>query len=189
MIKDKFRNKMTHRIFTAIRIKPNQEIRNLIKYLSKFNSTKTVEPENLHLNLKFLGEVKERELEKAKKAIKKLRGFGEFKAELSGTGAFPNKEYIKVIWIGVKTKEQEINKLARKTEKIYIDKEFQKRDKEYKPHITVARVKTKPDKKIREVFDKYDKTYKEIKIDEVELIESELTKKGPIYKTIEKVKL
>jgi len=178
---------MTHRLFTAIRIKPNQEMNELLQYLEKFNSAKTVERKNLHVNLKFLGDTTEEELKKAKKALQRLEGFGEFKAKLTGTGAFPNKDFIKVIWIGVRS--QRLEDLAEKTEQAYTEQGFKKRDKPYKPHITAARVKTKPDPKIKKAFEEYNKHYKDIQIKEAELIESELKKEGPNYKTIKKIKL
>ncbi len=178
---------MTHRLFIAIRIKPNQKINELLQYLEKFNSTKTVEKENLHVNLKFLGDKNEEELKKAKEALKKLEGFGKFKAKLTGTGAFPNKDFIKVIWIGVKS--QRIEELAERIEQAYTEKGFEKREKPYKPHVTAARVKTKPNPEIRKVFEQYDKHYKDTQVKEIELIESELKKQEPVYKTIKKIKL
>lgn len=179
---------MFRRLFTGIRIKPNNEIRELLKFLEKFNSTKMVKEENLHINLKFLGDTSQEKAKDAEEALKELKGFGPFKAELEETGAFPNQDFIKVIWIGVNTPE--IMKLARETEKAYIDRDFSERDKIYKPHITVARVKSKPNPKIRQVFkEKYNKHYKKIKIEKVELIESHLKSSGPVYETIEKVKL
>lgn len=179
---------MSRRLFTAIQVQPNREMKELLDYLKKFDSTKTVEPENLHVNLKFLGEQPEEKVKKAKEALKKLKTFKSFKMKLEETGAFPNEDFIKVIWIGVNSPE--IRKLARETEKKYLEKGFQGRDKNYKPHVTMARVKSKPDPEIREVFkDRFNKHYKDLHVNEVELLESELKKTGPEYKTLKKVKL
>ncbi len=179
---------MSRRLFTGIRIKPNKEIKNLINFLEKFNSTKTVKEENLHINLKFLGDTPEEKIKDAEKALEELEGFGSFNAKLEETGAFPNQEFIKVIWIGVNTPE--IRKLARETEKAYINKEFKERDKVYKPHVTIARVKNKPNPEIKKAFkEEYSKHYKDTEVKEVELIESHLKSSGPTYETIKKVKL
>ncbi|MFW5902798.1 MAG: RNA 2',3'-cyclic phosphodiesterase [archaeon] len=178
---------MTHRLFVAIRIKPNSKIRELIQYLKKFPSTKTVEEENLHVNLKFLGDVRKKEIKKSKEALKELKNFSAFKINLQGIGAFPNQGYIKVIWIGVKSPE--IEELAEKIEEKYVEKGFEQRKRTYKPHVTIARVKTKPNQRIGKIFKEFDKEYMEIQANEVELIESELTPKGPVYKTIEKIRM
>lgn len=179
---------MSRRLFTAFRVSANKEIRDLINFLKEFKSTKTVEEENLHVNLKFLGEVRENKVKDALNALKEAEGFGEFEETLSGTGAFPNKDYIKILWIGLKSKKLlELNSLL---EKAFTEKNFKEDKRKFKPHLTVARVKSKPNEGIKKVFgERFDKHYKDIKVKHVELIESKLTSKGPVYETIEKVKL
>jgi len=177
---------MTRRLFVAIRIDPNPKMEEVIENLGNFPSTKTVRKENLHINLKFLGDVEEKQIEESKKILKELRDFKPFKVKLEGIGAFPSKEYIKVIWIGVKSSK--IEEIAEEIEIKYAERGFKKRKRNYVPHVTLARVKNKPKQDIKKVFEKYDKKYKEIEVKEIELIESELTPKGPIYKTVEKIK-
>lgn len=179
---------MSHRLFVAIRVEPNQKIKDLVKFIEKFESTKAVEEENLHVNLKFLGDTDDEGMEKAKEALKELKGFGEFKATLKDVGAFPNQDFIKVIWLGVES--DKIDDLAKETEKAYTEKGFKDRKRPYKAHLTIARVKQKPGSDIKKIFtEKHDREYKEIKIQSAELIESELTSEGPVYKTVESVEL
>lgn len=180
--------KMGKRLFVALRVTPNQKMKELLNFLDNFQSTKTVKPENLHINLKFLGETPQNKQKDAEEALKELEGHGSFEAKLEKIGAFPNTDFIKVIWIGINSPE--IRKIARKTEKEYIKRGFNERDKNYKPHITMARVKSKPNPEIKRAFtEKYNKLYKSTKFNEVELIESKLKKTGPIYETIAKAKL
>ncbi len=171
------------RVFVAVRVNPRAKITELLKKLSGFDGVKAVEPENLHINLKFLGEVSDSEVEKIKDVIKVVRGFGYFTLQLKEVKAFPSNSRINVLWIGAHS-----DKLVRLME--LIDTELNKlgfgREREYKPHVTLARVK----KKIPEIgsfLGAYD--FGTLDVKEIELIKSELGKDGPRYETIAKVEL
>lgn len=171
------------RYFVAIRVDARPKIVDILTKLSKFEGVKAVEPENLHINLKFLGEVSDRELEKIKESLGAVRGFGSFTTQLSGVRAFPNNSKINVLWIGAHS-----DKLVGLME--LIDLELNKlgfeREREYKPHVTLARVH----RKISEIgafLGAYD--FGELEIRHIELIKSELGGNGPKYKTMVKVEL
>ena len=63
---------------------------------------KLVEPENIHITLKFLGDTDENQIDKINEIMKDAVQDSEtFKIKLKGAGVFPNHNYIRVMWIGI----------------------------------------------------------------------------------------
>ncbi len=143
---------------------------------------KKVRKQNLHLTLKFLGDVDEKKLEEIKQTLKTVN-YVKFEISLKNIGFFPNKEFIKVVWIGIEKRRNEVIGLQKQ-----IDQKLEKcgfrPEINYEPHLTIARVKSIKDKK--EFLDKI----KEIKfkdnfsVSKFELMESNLSPSGPVYKEL-----
>jgi 2'-5' RNA ligase len=133
---------------------------------------------SLHLTLKFLGEINSEEAEKTEATMKKLEKYPKFNVKLHGIGAFPNENYIRVIWIGVS--DSVVEKMARDLD-----------SKRFAPHVTVARVKNAREKeKIVDLIKRYKNTdFGEYTVDGVFLKKSTLTPDGPIYEDLYEVKL
>ncbi len=136
-----------------------------------------------HLTLKFLGEVPEANIEKIKEQLKKIE-FENFKINLDDIGVFPNENYIRVVWLGIKQKEKVIE-LQQKIDSC-LESLFEK-DIRFHPHITLARVKFVKDKtnfigSLKKI--KIDKN-KKIIVKGFKLIKSALTPEGPVYDDLE----
>lgn len=137
-----------------------------------------------HLTLKFLGEVSETDTEKIIECLKKIK-LEEFEINLDEIGVFPNKHYVRVIWVGVNPKEQVIE-LQKSIEESLNEFGF-KKDFKFHPHITLARVKLVKDKQnfidaLKKL--KIDK-HKKIITKEFKLIKSTLSQERPIYEDLE----
>lgn len=146
---------------------------------------KLVKKDNLHLTLKFLGNLSEDKIKEVKKKLKNIK-FSKFEGKIGNTGFFDHENNIKVIWVEL---------LSNKLEKLQkeIDKEvkyFGPQTKEFQSHITMARVTQVLNRQelVKEVknmnFRKLD-----FEVNEFLLLKSELTKQGPKYKVLEKFKL
>ncbi len=151
---------------------------------------KLVEKENLHLTLRFLGEITEEELEKVKKGLEKaVSGELGFIMNLKGVGVFPNPNYIKVVWVGVEKGKIEAERIAQKINKEIVVGQMDERG--FSAHITVARVKSVRGKenlaKVLKDFQNFD--FGETAVSEVKIKESKLSPKGPEYSDIFVVKL
>src|SRR3989344_28007 len=73
---------------------------------------KWVEQENLHLTLKFLGEVEESRVKEVEGKISAVtRGHAPFRISLEGLGYYGDPRHLKSLWIGVKENEAKILKL------------------------------------------------------------------------------
>jgi len=151
----------------------------------KINSAKIkwVEKENLHLTVKFLGELDEAKINEVKQALSKI----EFKPQtvsLSEIGVFPSENYIRVIWAGIKPSDK-IVELQQKIETSLAELGIKKENRKFETHITLGRVKFIKDKK--ELIDKIksvDIKTEEFVLDCFKLKKSTLTEKGPVYEDL-----
>ena len=142
---------------------------------SKLVVAKYVEPENLHLTLKFFGEISDADVTNIKNKLETLK-FRKFDAELEQVGYF-SEEFIRVLWAGLKCNE--IKELSEKVEEM-----FGKNDKN-SCHITIARIKNISDKnKFKEFVRNFKIKKIKFTVDKIVLKKSELTSKEPIYSDI-----
>jgi 2'-5' RNA ligase len=177
--------------FIAIDIKPFQK---LIEFENEIKNTganvKLVEPENIHLTLKFLGDTDEILIDKIEEITKNsVSEIEPFEIKLIGSGVFPNERYIKVIWIGIENGEI-ISKIAEKIDEQISSLGFEKEKRKFSAHLTIARIKSVKNKeKIIQVIEKYRNIeFIQLKVNSIKLKKSTLTPKGPIYTTLKEIK-
>ncbi len=140
-----------------------------------------VHKKNLHLTLKFLGEVEEKRLDGIKNKLKNVN-VRKFKVRIEGTGVFPNEKFIRIVWVGLGPEEKVIE-LQKKVDEELI--EFSEQETRFKAHLTLARVKHVKNKKNLLDFLKNSNIGGEFVVSEFSLIKSELTKDGPRYSVVE----
>ncbi|MCD7781137.1 MAG: RNA 2',3'-cyclic phosphodiesterase [Methanosphaera sp.] len=152
---------------------------------------KLVEEDNIHLTMKFFGDVTDTKLEEIMDTIDYVKDeYDPYNMKLSRVGAFPNIKRPRVIWIGCHDKEKMTSDLMQNLdfnfEKIGFDLE-----RSYTPHITIGRVKqTYDDNRLRELLKDIESTYYgDMEVHKLTLKSSELTPNGPIYDTIEEFSL
>ncbi|HID26125.1 MAG TPA: RNA 2',3'-cyclic phosphodiesterase [Thermoplasmata archaeon] len=182
----------TFRGFIAIDIKCSPSILGFINDLKKTPvQLKMVEPENIHLTLKFLGDTKEKIIPDIEELMKQsTEDIPPFEVNLQGAGVFPNKNYITIIWIGME-KKQELTFIAEKLDELLQNLGYKKERRPFSPHVTVARVKRIKEKNaLLSLLEEYRETdFGKLKVDSIKLKKSDLTPKGPIYTTIREIKL
>jgi 2'-5' RNA ligase len=182
----------TFRGFIAIDIDVSSKI---IQFQNEINKTganvKLVEPKNIHITLKFLGDTEEALLEKIEKIMENaVKSIDPFNIQLKGTGVFPNQNYIKVVWIGMDKGEQ-IGDIAGKIDESLSKLGFEREKRGFSSHLTIARVRNAKNKeKLVRTIEKYNEVeFAEIKVNSITLKKSELTPKGPIYTTLKEIPL
>ena len=170
------------RAFIAIDIPFNSKIGEMQDSIE--GGVKKVERENMHITLKFLGEIEEKILPEIESIVEDCK-VEEFTIKLHGIGFFPNERYVKVIWIGIEGYEP-VERMARCIDEKLARMGF-KRERSYVPHLTVARAKGPVNLKALEKFRDFD--FGEISVEEVRIKKSTLTPKGPVYEDIAIIQL
>ena len=135
------------RLFVAVF--PPPEVRETLvraaRALTAGGNVRLTVPENVHLTLKFLGDVAETDLEPVKEALEPLCGEREpFEATTSGFGAFPSERRARVLWAGVGGGSEELAALARDVDAALQPLGFAREDRPYVPHITLGRARGRP---------------------------------------------
>jgi len=142
-----------------------------------------VSPENVHLTLKFLGEITPEKVEEVKKALQNIK-FKKFYGSLKGVGYFPSKDFIRVVWVGAEPKEKFLeifNFVEEEMDKIGFNKEQRK----FENHATLARVKFVKDKEsFIESLNKIQVSSVNFVVDKIKLKKSTLTPEGPVYEDL-----
>ena len=169
------------RCFVAVDIPEDikKKIEEVQQEFSSFDA-KLVEPKNLHFTLKFLGEISETTIESMSKKLTDVTSHTKpFNIQLSGMGAFPNLSYIRVVWISALS-DDFIN-LHKSVSSV-----LPGNNKEAKPHLTIARVRSPRGKDIiAKIIHRYEQaSFGTMPVDKICLKKSTLTQKGPICKDI-----
>ena len=100
-------------------------------------------PENIHLTLKFLGEVEESMLGRVEAAaVEAAAGARPFTLALGGVGAFPNARQPRIIWAGLSGEVEAAARLQVRLDERLAALGFPKEDRPFRPHLTVGRVKS-----------------------------------------------
>lgn len=143
---------------------------------------KMTELENLHLTLKFLGEIDEEKLEKVRGRLKEVK-FNEMKLKLGESGIFNFRGQPKIVWIKVMGKG--IFELQKKIDEVLESDGFKKEER-FMGHLTIARIKHVGNKKgfIDYVRGMGVKAV-EFGVREFKLKESDLRRLGPVYTDLE----
>ncbi|MBQ2666078.1 RNA 2',3'-cyclic phosphodiesterase [Methanobrevibacter sp.] len=162
------------------------KINRIIKEFKQIDTKiKYVELTNLHLTLKFFGDIDTNGLDLLENAIKNVVGeFEPFKINITGCGAFPNNNHIKVIWLGIEddTLLRDLHdKLDKEFARIGIDK-----DRKFSTHLTIGRMKSAKNKnQVKSTIEEFaDFEIGEMEVSQISLKKSTLTPRGPIYEDI-----
>ncbi len=176
------------RCFIAVPL--DNELRKNVKEIQKKfkileGSLKFVKNENLHITVKFLGNVNKTQIERIKQNVRvALKNREPFQIEICGTGVFPSMDYVRVIWLGVENGREELIKIVKSVDE-KLERLGFKREKDYVPHLTLARVKNV---RVNEK-EKLKKLIEELKnvrigcmnVSTLLLYRSELLPSGPVY--------
>ena len=182
------------RLFAAIKINPSEvffaHYYSLKKQL-QHEKIKWVEPENLHLTLKFFGETPEHHIPVINVALSKaVEGFSSFEINIANTGIFGSSYKPRVIWLGIEDKEETLSlatKIISELEYIGIESDRQN----FVPHLSLGRIRSLNDKNIfQKVIDQHKEAYiQKEEVKEIHLFESILRPQGPEYKIINSFEL
>ena len=143
-------------------------------------------PDNIHLTLKFLGNVEEEKIEQIKNILNEISSVEKpFEITLFKLGAFPSLDYPKVLWVGIDKNCSEVERIAKTLEDSLEKIGFEKEEKSFSAHLTLGRIKSGKNKaKLKEKLISSPVESRSSEIKGMTLFKSELTPKGPIYNSL-----
>jgi 2'-5' RNA ligase len=159
------------------------------------NPVKWVETQNLHLTLKFLGDINADSVESVLANMKEATaGTGNLRLEMSGLGTFPGGPRVRVIWTGLSGDVRKLSTLQERVETGLVLLGFKKETRAFQPHLTIGRVRDKAS------FSEREDLYRQVErhaatdairfsVDSLILVRSTLTRSGPVYTELGRVSL
>ncbi|MBU2063826.1 MAG: RNA 2',3'-cyclic phosphodiesterase [Candidatus Omnitrophica bacterium] len=150
-----------------------------------------VKPENIHLTLKFLGNITVTHLNYIGNTLDGIaREEKPFSVSLAQINAFPDITTPRIIWVGIDNAIAIIQDIQDKLEIRLSRAGFKKEAKEFYPHLTLARVKSIENRnEISKIFSQIKPKNLSADIDRIILFKSELTPQGAIYEKLYEKKL
>lgn len=177
------------RLFVALEI-PSTVRENLAELLAVLRTvspqTRWVRPENLHVTLKFIGEVPEEKLVSIRAALAQVRSEQSVTLDFRGLGFFPNEIHPRVFWVGIEASPN-LKSLAADIEKTMETLGIPKEQRQFSPHLTLARFESQrlTDKLRSAIQENAGRNFGSLRTNEFHLIQSKLKTSGAEYTTVE----
>jgi 2'-5' RNA ligase len=182
----------TVRAFLALEV--SREVKRKIRELQdeidgSGADVKLVGEENMHVTLKFLGDIDETTVGKVAKVMRAVRSEA-FLLEVTGAGAFPTARMPRVLWVGAGSGGDNVSNIAKQLEAELTKIGFPM-EREFTPHITVGRVRSaRNTAALVDILQRNrNASYGSTAVDRIVFKKSVLTPSGPIYSDIGDVRL
>lgn len=175
------------RLFIAIKIVPDlrQGVARVQKDLQVFDlGIRWVAVENIHLTLRFLGEIKEERIQGIKDILTSVgQGHNGFDMELRHLGVFPTERNPRVIWVSCQEKTGTLARVYEELENGLVGMGLEKDDHPFSAHITIGRIKSRQniDKLKNYLVSNKDVLIGAQRVNELVLFRSRLSPQGPTY--------
>tara|TARA_B110001454_G_C12700182_1_gene426222 strand:+ start:1173 stop:1715 length:543 start_codon:yes stop_codon:yes gene_type:complete len=175
------------RAFVAVEI-DNADIIQKIKSIQETVTfkAKPVRVDQIHFTLQFLGEISKEKAEKVKSVLLTV-DFQRFSLTIGCFGVFPNTKNPRIVWLGVdKYGGEKLSNVAKNVNSVLSPIGFNV-DKQFSPHLTIFRIKTKIDDITNELLKFKDVEFGKQMVSKIILKKSELSKNGPEYTNLVEV--
>lgn len=183
---------MPFRAFISVDLDRFSPLKHLVDEIRAASpALKVVDIELIHLTLKFLGDTQESLVPSIVSIMKdSVQGVEPFKIRLVGTGAFPNLDYMRVLWVGLEDNGI-LAPIAQKLDVSLSKFGFEKEERAFSPHVTIGRMKGPQGKdRLKAVLNEHKtEVFGEQQITGIRLKKSILSPEGPSYSTVGEVRL
>ena len=188
--------KQEWRVFCAvelpdvIRARLEDHVRRLREAVPEATASWTL-VENIHLTLKFFGNVAVDRISLIGEAASRVvKEFSAFQIGVGKTGVFPKASRAQVLWIGVSDPSGKLSGLQRRLEDEFAKDGFEKEDRAYRPHLTIARIR-RPEgaRRLADAHLQMEFEAAEIEVKELIVFRSELSSQGSKYTAISRHQL
>jgi 2'-5' RNA ligase len=146
---------------------------------------KLVEPTNIHITMRFLGDMTSGMAEKVYEVMRTIQ-FVPFDVKIHGVGAFPDVRYPRVCWTGITEGANQLRGISSQLEPRLQGLGFASDPRGFSPHLTMARVRSGRNKAelAKFIADNVNYDFGVIRVACLRLKKSDLTPRGPIYSTL-----
>ncbi len=154
-----------------------------------------VSPENIHLTLKFLGDIDAAVIDDIKDALQEaVWGISAIRLGAEGLGVFPNNTRVQVIWVGLSGEIDRLQKLQQSIDKELAKLGFPAEKRGFSPHLTIARLRDRANANERQDMGRLVENTRfqsslDFSVTSIHLMKSQLTREGPIYSRLGSVNL
>jgi RNA 2',3'-cyclic 3'-phosphodiesterase len=154
-----------------------------------------VPPANMHLTLKFIGEIAEENVPAVRDLLSaRLAERPAISLSLAGVGVFPDFDTPRVIWVGVRAEDEAVRQLASDVDSWLAELGYAEEKRSFHPHLTLGRIKQLDGAAVPQSFIEALKEKEELSLDayvadEVVFYRSQLQRSGAEYLPLERVRL
>lgn len=168
------------RLFIAVDL-PETIKNNLSLMAFGIPGAKWVAPEQLHLTVRFIGEVDGGLFHDIQEILDEIH-FASFSLQLKGVGYFPPRGAPRVLWVGLE-KSEPLQLLRKKIDTALLRVRIEPEGRKFSPHITLARLKNSPVNKIANFLSGNGLFSQEpFQVEDFKLYSSVLSPKGAYHK-------
>ena len=165
----------------------NKKVKQFQKIIKQ--DLKWIEAQKWHITLKFLGETNKSKLTLLDNLlIKSIKNTDEFTLNINDISAFPDLKYPRVLFVSIDRGVSKLKKIHNQVDKQLSSAGFEPDDRNYVPHLTLARTYKQTDRK--ELAEKIKRIKQDYNlniyspISQIHLYQSKLMPDGPLYKKI-----
>ncbi len=182
------------RLFVAIVLEPR--VRLALETLQReigrrISGVRWIPPNQLHLTVKFLGEVGDGDVPGVCEAVAQATSASSpFAMTVASTGCFPTRGDVRIVWAGVKEQSGELLRCVERIEAALEDQGFARERRPFSAHITIGRVKAdRSGGAMRARVEGATLHPMDQPVQHVVVMSSDLTPQGPRYAVISETRL
>ena len=187
------------RVFLAVRLPDDvtAALGNLADQLvqARVGGLKPVRPENMHLTLKFFGNVNARQIESITDTVTHTaKTIRPFTLRLGNVGTYPNNRSPRVLWVGLDGDVAHLQDAHRRIETALRQIAIEPESREFRPHLTIARIRDHASrierrKAAEALFSAEFRSGLPVPVDRVTVMRSVLLPEGPQYTSLAELSL
>ena len=162
---------------------------------AKVGGLKPVKPENMHLTLKFFGNVTARQVESIIDTVTNtVKAVRPFTLRLGNVGVYPNNRSPRVLWVGLDGDVAPLQDIHRRIEAALGQIAIKPDSREFRPHLTIARIRDRAShierrKAAETLFSAEFRSGLLVPVDRISLMRSVILPEGPQYTSLAEVSL
>lgn len=179
------------RAFIAVRFEPMPELRRVLRSLAEMGRpVRDVDPAALHITLRFLGDIDEGMLPDLASAMSGgTEEHERFVVRMTGIGVFPDRRRPRIVWVGLaddRPLAAMVSALDRQLERLGYETER----RPWRAHATLARIRGRPPSAFSSLLEEHrSREFGSLKVEQINLMQSELRPTGPRYSVLSTAEL